>query len=145
MGGSGGSGLGGSEAGGRAGSGGNGIAPDAGALFAAVQNIFNSNCVRCHDASLPAVMPETGCCYPQLPLTSNASYDGIVGKPAHEACGGTLVVPGNPDTSYLYHKVNDAQPCYGNRMPAFGQIRVPPLNAQQLATIADWIRAGAPR
>jgi hypothetical protein len=109
--------------------------------FAAVQAIFDSRCITCHNAralGLPG--------YAALVLTSDSSYDALVNRPATEPCGGTLVVPGDPDASYLYHKLVDATPCSGARMPRPFEIGIaPPLDDAQLATIRGWILAGARR
>jgi hypothetical protein len=107
--------------------------------MAEVQAIFDARCVQCHDSTkvgLPA--------YPQLSLTASNARAALVNKPALEACGGTLVVSGNPDQSYLIHKLSDATPCEGSRMPRPFEIgTAPPLTAEQMATIRSWIGAGA--
>ena len=115
---------------------------DAGAAFAAVQAIFAGKCVRCHDPANP-VVPETTT-FVALALTRDAAYGALVGQPAHETCGGTLVVPGDSAASYLYHKVSDATPCEGMRMPHQGMLLTPPLSDGEIATVAAWIDAGAP-
>jgi hypothetical protein len=115
---------------------------DAGAAFAAVQAIFDDKCTGCHDANRPPIPDFPG--YPQLPLTVDRSYDALISQPSLETCGGIRVVPGNPDASYLLHKVSDATPCDGLRMPRGGNIIAPPLSATEIATIRSWIAAGAP-
>jgi hypothetical protein len=124
-------------------------APDAGgsALFAVVQAIFTAQCTSCHDAKLvPTPAPDRAPVYPMLPLTAGASYGALVGKPAIDACAGTLVKPGEPNGSYLYVVVNQDDPCTGHRMPrGGGNIRPPdPLPAPQIEAIRAWIAAGAP-
>jgi hypothetical protein len=52
---------------------------------------------------------------------------------------GIRVVPGDPLTSFLYHKINDATPVAGLQMP-WGQ---PALPAATQAVIFDWITEGA--
>jgi hypothetical protein len=109
--------------------------------MAPVQAIFDEYCVLCHDASkqnIPA--------FPALPLTADAAYAALVSQPAHEACGGTLVIPGDPDHSYLVHKLSDATPCEGDHMPRRfegGPGPMPSLSDEELTTITEWIRAGA--
>ena len=117
---------------------------DGGQAFAAVQAIFAAeNCARCHDPAYP-VVPETPT-FVALALTPDP-YGALVGQPAHEACGGTLVVPGDPAASYLYHKLTDNPPCEGLRMPHPGMLASrPPLSDADLATVAAWIRGGARR
>jgi len=62
--------------------------------------------------------------------------------PAAESCGGILVVPGNPDASYLYQKLSNPKPCAGERMPRteFGS---QPLPDCVVMLVHDWIVGGA--
>ncbi len=48
------------------------------------------------------------------------------------------VVPGNPDESLLYLKLNQEPPC-GNAMPGSGT----PLSQDLITLVHDWIAAGA--
>jgi hypothetical protein len=117
---------------------------DGAGAFTAIQAIFIAHCMRCHDPAHP-VVPETPT-FVDTPLTPAAAYDALVGKPAHETCGGTLVTPGDPARSYLFHKVNDDAPCDGKRMPHPGMLaRTTPLSPSELDMIASWIRGGARR
>jgi len=114
---------------------------DMGGGFADVQAIFDLHCTLCHDAAKMGLPT-----YPALPLTSDASYDALVGKMAHEACGGTLVAPGHPDASYLFQKVSLDTPCEGFRMPRPFEIpRMIYLSDAELATLRTWIANGAQR
>jgi hypothetical protein len=113
----------------------------ASASFAAVQSIFATTCVRCHDPAHP-VVPETQT-YVALSLTMKDAYASLANKPATEPCGGTLVKPGDPSRSYLYAKVTQDAPCSGERMPHQAMIRTPPLPADQIAVIESWILGGA--
>jgi mono/diheme cytochrome c family protein len=109
--------------------------------FADVQAIFDGRCVICHDAQKLGLPSD-----PALPLTAGAAYDALVNRPALETCGGTLVVPGQPEQSYLFRKVVDTTPCFGLRMPhPFESLIMVPLTAAQLATIRTWIERGALR
>ena len=113
---------------------------DGPALFAAVQAIFDARCIVCHDAQRQGLPT-----YPMLPLTAGASYAALVGHPADETCGGTRVVPGDSARSYLIHKLSDAPPCEGLRMPrGFEVLTPPPLDEPTMAIIRRWIDAGAP-
>ncbi len=111
----------------------------AAAPFAAVQTVFDARCTNCHSVTalgLPG--------YAALPLTSDVSFKTLVGKPSTEYCGGTLVVPGKPDESYLWIKLTSDTPCSGNRMPAkFEMMPAVPLTAEQLTAVHDWIAGGA--
>jgi hypothetical protein len=112
-----------------------------GTPFAAVQAIIQMNCVRCHDPAHP-VVPETQT-FVAMDLTAPHAYADLVNKRATETCGGILVVPGSPATSYLYAKVSQDMPCDGQRMPHQGMIRTLPLPADEIATIESWIQGGA--
>jgi hypothetical protein len=79
-----------------------------------------------------------------MPLVKGMAYAALVNIAAHEICGGTRVVPGQPEQSYLYRKVVDASPCDGERMPHRGMLgTVPPLPDAEIATLRDWIAGGA--
>jgi hypothetical protein len=101
--------------------------------FAAVQKIFDDNCTTCHIAG------------DIVDLSEGHAYMDLVGQPsvAPETCGGTLVVPGQPDASYLYQKLTNDIPCYGSRMPRteFGSVPLPDCVTN---VVRDWIAAGAP-
>jgi len=135
-----GSGVAGSAAGGTAGGSSAGAGGSATGTMAEVQAIFDDRCTNCHDATkhgLPS--------YPDLPLTAGAAHDALVNQPGLEGCG-PLVKPGDPDHSYLLHKVSDATPCSGQRMPRPFEVGPSvPLTDAQIATIRGWIAAGAPR
>ena len=64
--------------------------------------------------------------------------------PSRQAPALRRITPGNPATSYLWHKVNNTQNTvggFGSRMPLGGL----PLPPDELALIDAWIRAGAPQ
>ncbi len=135
-------GTGGTSGGAGGSSGAGGAATDGGSgSMQAVQAIFDARCILCHDARKLGIPADPG-----VPLTSDKSYDTLVGKAGQEPCGGLLVVPGNPTASYLYQKVTSDTPCSGERMPRPFEIgpRVD-LSAADVATIRTWIAAGAPR
>jgi mono/diheme cytochrome c family protein len=89
-----------------------------------IQPIFDQNCVSCHGAS----RAENG-----LRLDS---YDGVMKGTQH----GTVVTPGNPNTSALVSVIKGA---------ADPSIQMPhgmqPLPSQDVQNIILWIQAGAPR
>jgi len=129
-------GAGGTSKGGGAGGG------DAGSSFAPVQAIFDAHCITCHDPAHP--IGREFPTYVEMPLVAGSSYAALVNVAAHETCGGTRVVPGQPEQSYLYRKVVDATPCDGLRMPHRGMLAsVPPLPDADISTIKTWIAAGA--
>ena len=107
--------------------------------MADVQLIFDGRCVICHDKSKQGLPT-----FPQLSLVRLDAHAALVNKAATEACGGMLVLPGDPDHSYLISKLTQAMPCEGQHMPrSFEGPISPPLDALQLATIRSWISAGA--
>lgn len=127
-----------SDGGGVGGSGGSGGGGPAGTL-ADVQAIFDVHCTNCHDASKGGLPT-----YPSLSLVAGDTHDALVGVPADEACGGTRVVAGAPDQSYLMAKLGKDDPCSGSHMPRPFEIgpRMD-LSDAELATIQSWIAAGA--
>lgn len=109
--------------------------------FAAVQAIFTSRCIICHDKTKPRVPA-----YPALSLTEGDAYNALVNHPADEVCGGKRVVPGDPSSSYLIQKLTQTMPCSGSRMPRPFEVGpMMPLSADQIATITRWISSGAPQ
>lgn len=138
-GGMGGGGMGGGGTGG-GGTGGGGTSGGGSATMAQVQALFTDRCVTCHDGARPNALP----LYPQLSLTPADAYAALVNKAATEPCGGTLVVPGSPDQSYLVAKLTQAMPCDGLHMPrSFEGPMTPPFTTAELGTIRSWISAGA--
>jgi hypothetical protein len=101
--------------------------------FDLVQMVFDQNCTSCHAPGA------------DLDLFDGHSCADLIGKPppATEACGGTLVVPGDPAQSYLYQKLTSSQPCFGQQMP-LNELYSQPLPDCVVAILHDWIAAGAP-
>ncbi len=97
-----------------------------------IQTIFNQNCVICHSVGN------------DLNLQAGISWSALVNQPAPsaEACGGTLVVPGNPNASYLYQKLTSPSPCSGSQMPRT-DLLPDPLPPCVTALVAAWITEGA--
>jgi hypothetical protein len=78
-------------------------------------------------------------------LLDGVSWNNLVEKPAPapESCGGVLVMPGQPSTSYLYQKLTNAMPCSGAQMP-LGEFASLPLPDCAVAIVRAWIEEGAP-
>lgn len=110
------------------------------------ENVFAVNCVSaCHQPG--------GIGYDQtgsgLDLsTRDAAYDSLVNVDAFEAgCGltfdqpcGKRVEPGNPDGSYLIHKLEGTDVSFNTgQMP----LNKPPLDQAQIDVIREWILNGA--
>jgi len=89
-----------------------------------VQPIFDQSCKSCH--------PSSG----NLDLTAANSYNQLVNVNA-SGYSAKRVVPGDPDNSVLYKKI-DGSGAYGSNMPLGGN-----LSAAQINTIKQWITEGA--
>lgn len=70
-------------------------------------------------------------------LNLEDGYASLVNVASVGAPGETRVVPGDPDGSYLVHKIEGSATA-GNRMPPIG-----PLDPAEIETIRAWIASGA--
>lgn len=94
------------------------------------EHVFTPRCASCHSGATAPV---------GLRLEdAQTSYDNLVDIPAVEEPTLFRVETGVPDDSYLIHKLEGTQGV-GNRMPN-GQ---PPLSAETIAVIRQWIADGA--
>jgi hypothetical protein len=107
-----------------------------------IQNdIFNepdssgrASCVRCHtNVGRP---PAGG-----LNLTAGNSYAALVGVPSVQRPGVLRVAAGDPENSYLIHKIEGRPTIVGLRMPFIGP---PFMTDGQILVIKRWIELGAP-
>lgn len=71
---------------------------------------------------------------------SAAAYANLVGKASRLAAGQTLVIPGDPDNSYLVKKLEGQAGITGLRMP---RNNGPFLTQGQMLVIRRWIKEGA--
>jgi hypothetical protein len=69
-------------------------------------------------------------------------YAALISVPSREKPELMLVAPGNPDLSYLIHKLEGRSGIVGLRMPRNGP---PYLTDGQILVIRRWITVGAPR
>lgn len=102
--------------------------------FARIQaEVFTPTCAKagCHDAASAS----NG-----LVLEAGRSYDLLVNRSALGNSSLDRVEPGDPERSYLIHKLRGDPTITGARMPLDGP---PYLSSEQIAGIAAWIRAGA--
>ena len=101
--------------------------------FDLIQQIFDDNCVSCHSPGA------------DVDLSPGVAWSNLVGRPAPslETCGGTLVVPGDADASYLYQKLTLTHPCSGAQMPRT-EFASDPLPDCLIALVRAWIATGAP-
>jgi hypothetical protein len=100
--------------------------------------IFNTTCTGafCHD-----VQGMSG----GLVLVEGQSYGNLVNvepqNVAAQQAGMLRVIPFNPDNSFLVVKLENPTLAMGSRMP----LGKPPLSADQIQLIRNWIAAGAPQ
>jgi predicted phage tail protein len=94
--------------------------------------IFAAACAGCHGTAAG------------LDLSDMAAHGALVNMASTQCATDKRVLPAEPDKSYLMWKLKGAAPtgaCYkGVQMPKGGT----PLSMAQLATVTDWIAAGAP-
>jgi hypothetical protein len=119
-----------------------GPTPNLTPTFSSIQrDIFNTAdssgrvaCIDCHSDS--GRVPAGG-----LVLLEGRSHQNLVGASSRFKPGATLVVPGDPDGSYLVHKLEGDSDIVGQRMPRTGG---PFLTSGQMQILRRWIANGAP-
>jgi hypothetical protein len=106
-------------------------------LSSITQNIIQSSdssgrtpCTNCHAGANPAG---------RLNLSGDV-YAALVNKPSSFKPGAILVIPGDPENSYLYQKLEGSAGIVGLRMPRNGP---PYLTDGQIEVIERWIEQGA--
>ncbi len=106
-------------------------APPANTDFQQIQDtVFTPICTACH----------AGAAAPRgLRLDAANSYAMLVNVASVEVPALLRVNPGNPDDSYLVHKI-EGTAAVGARMPLGG----PPLPQDRIDLVRQWIAAGAP-
>jgi hypothetical protein len=90
-------------------------------------------CINCHTDS--GRTPAGG-----LLLLDGRSYQALVNVGSRAKAGAILVVPGDPDNSYMIHKLEGAADIAGSRMP---RGTGPYLTSGQMQIIRRWIALGA--
>lgn len=104
-----------------------------GVTFAQLQDeIFDSPCAGCHDASGRAGL--------RL-LDEDTSFGDLVGVASSQKPDLNRVEPGEPDNSYIVHKIEGGPNITGGQMPLGGAA----LSQEKIDMIRDWIANGAPR
>lgn len=104
-----------------------------------IQPVFSGSCAfsGCHgDNANPAQKP--------MALLAGQAYDNIVGVSSAELPGMDRIEPGEPDESYLIHKIQGTQGTVGgsgDRMP----LGSAPLAPSTIELIRQWVEDGAPR
>ena len=110
------------------------VVPGEPRLSSIQSTIFTPSCASfyaCHDRSSPAGL---------LDLTEGSSHGQLVGRASEMMPTTMLVVPGDPDGSFLVWKLRgDLGEEMGEPMP-FGN---PPLPEEEISLIEEWIARGA--
>ena len=94
--------------------------------------IFQVWCAACHSGV--GRPPDGG-----IRLDANVPYGELVNAPSAGKPAAIRVVPGDPDGSYLIHKLEGRSDIVGSRMPSGGPF-LPPAD---VAVIRRWIADGA--
>jgi hypothetical protein len=118
-----------------------GPTPNLTATFTGIQrDVFGAGdasgrraCAACHTAN--GRTPAAG-----LNLDGPDAYNNLVRKPSARKVGAIIVVPGDPDNSYLIQKIEGRAGIVGVRMPLNG----PYLSEGQTLILKRWIEVGAP-
>jgi len=103
-------------------------------VFGTTDSAGRTACIVCHSVR-NGVPPEAF-----LNLSAGVAYENLVNRPARFKPGAILIVPGDPQNSYLYQKITGAAGINGQRMPFNGP---PYLTDGQISIIARWIERGA--
>ena len=120
-----------------------GPTPNLTPTFSSIQNeIFNTTdssgraaCINCHNSN--GRVPAGG-----LDLTSAVAYSRLVNVPSGQRPTVNRVAPGDPENSYLVHKLEVLRPgTLGGRMP---RGTGPFLTDGQMLVVRRWIELGAP-
>ena len=101
-------------------------------IFDAADSTGRPACITCHTDQ--GRTPSGG-----LVLINGRAYQSLVGVASRFKAGATLVLAGDPDNSYLVHKLEGASDIAGVRMPRGG----PYLSQGQILIIRRWIQLGA--
>jgi hypothetical protein len=120
-----------------------GPTPNLEPTFASVQSqIFETTdaagrvaCTNCH--TNVGRNPSGG-----MNLTHAVAYDQIVNVPSRGKPSAIRVIPGDPENSYIVHKLEGRPGIAGLRMPFSG---APFLTDGQILILKRWIAIGAPR
>jgi hypothetical protein len=102
-------------------------------IFNAADSSGRAACTQCHNAgnrNNAAV----------LSLAEGVAYGELVNVASSRKPGAIRVIPGDPDASYLIHKLEGRSDIVGQRMPRTGG---PFLTAGQVTIIRRWIELGA--
>jgi uncharacterized protein (TIGR03118 family) len=100
------------------------------------QAVFTTRCAGCHDGSQPAGGALPGA----MDLRSGHSFVSLVNVASLEQPTLMRVKPGEPQNSYVIHKLEGTAGITGSRMPLGG----PFLDQATIDQVKSWIASGAP-
>jgi hypothetical protein len=103
-------------------------------IFSAPDSSGRPACSGCH--IVRGGRPPSG----GMNLVGDAAYANLVNAPSRDKPGAIRVIPGDPEHSYIIHKIEGRTDIAGVRMPQGG----PYLTDGQIAVIKRWIELGAP-
>jgi hypothetical protein len=101
-------------------------------IFSSSDSSGRAACTQCHNA--------VGRLFNGLDLSPQVAYANLVGVGSRGKPGAIRVIPGDPENSYLIHKLDGRPGIVGVRMP---QIGPPYLTDGQILVIKRWIELGA--
>jgi hypothetical protein len=104
-------------------------------IFEAADSAGRRACTDCH--TNVGRNPSGG-----LNLAHDVAYDQIVNVPSARKAGAIRIIPGDPENSYLVHKIEGRAGILGSRMPIGGAAF---LTDGQILILKRWIAVGAPR
>jgi len=102
-------------------------------IFSSGDSSGRAACTQCHNA--------VGRLFNGLDLSPQVAYANLVGVASRGKVGAVRVIPGDPENSYLIHKLEGRPGITGVRMPQNGP---PYLTDGQILVIKRWIELGAP-
>lgn len=102
-------------------------------IFEASDSSGRLACTQCHNA--------IGSRFNGLDLSNAVAYANLVNVAVREKAGATRVIPGDPENSYIIHKLEGRSGITGARMPFNSPAY---LTSGQIAVIKRWIEIGAP-
>jgi len=131
---------------------------DTGMTSAAQDSSSGSTNVPSHEADIQPIWDEhcvTACHEPDgtgsfwIDLSAGEAYGAIVGVTSVSVSEEAFVEPGDPEGSYLWHKINGTQASVGGGgldmpSPLAGMDDPTVLTQEQYDTIEAWIAGGAP-
>ena len=104
-------------------------------IFESTDSSGRTPCTNCHTST--GRTPLGG-----LNLNHDVAYAQLVNAPTRSPVGKIRVIPGDPENSYLIHKLEGRAGISGRRMPNNGP---PYLTDGQILVIKRWIEIGAPQ